>query len=112
MKTSKEILNDIIFRCITIYWSSKEGKIFYTATKLDLFKDGVSLPSLVLNERFHESTDSEFYLFYNEDKITKQMEKEKNLSNFLKDRIVGGPYIISMKLIWLSPDWSHGGARR
>ncbi len=43
--------------------------------RLDIFKDGVSLPGLVLKYLI-KSTDSEFYLFDDEDKITKKIERE------------------------------------
>ena len=57
--------------------------------KLDLFKDGVSLPGLVLEYRM-KGTDSDFYLFDEEDKITKEDIKRNNLFYLLKDSIVGG----------------------
>jgi hypothetical protein len=41
---------------------------FYRLKRLDIFKDGVSLPGLVLKYLI-KSTDSEFYLFDDEDKI-------------------------------------------
>ena len=43
-------------------------KTFYKDKKLDLFKDGVSLPGLVL-KYLMKSTDSDFYLFDDKDKI-------------------------------------------
>ena len=64
-------------------------KIFYKNKKLDVFKDGVSLPVLVI-----KSTDSDFYLLDEEDKITKEDRKRNNLFYLLKDSIVGGPSII------------------
>jgi hypothetical protein len=66
---------------------------FYRLKRLDIFKDGVSLPGLVLKYLI-KSTDSEFYLFDEEDKITKEDRKRNNLFYLLKDSIVGGPYII------------------
>ncbi len=41
-----------------------------------------------------ESTESEFYLFDEEDKVTKEDRKRANLFYLLKDSIVGGPSII------------------
>ena len=68
-------------------------KTFYKAKKLDLFKDGVSLPGLVLKYLMN-GTDSDFYLFYEEDKITNEDRKRNKLFYLLKDSIVGGPSII------------------
>jgi hypothetical protein len=68
-------------------------KEFYKIKRLDIFKDGVSLPGLVLKYLI-KSTDSEFYLFDDEDKITKEDRKRNNLFYLLKDSIVGGPSII------------------
>ena len=68
-------------------------KTFYKAKRLDLFKDGVSLPGLVL-KYLMKSTDSEFYLFNEKDKITNEERKRNNLFYLLKDSIVGGPSII------------------
>ena len=68
-------------------------KEFYKLKRLDVFKDGVSLPGLVLKYLI-KSTDSEFYLFDEEDKITKEDRKRNNLFYLLKDSIVGGPSII------------------
>ena len=41
-----------------------------------------------------KSTDSEFYLFNEDDKITNEERKRNNLFYLLKDSIVGGPSII------------------
>ncbi len=68
-------------------------KTFYKAKKLDLFKDGVSLPGLVL-KYLMKGTESDFYLFDEEDKVTKEDRKRNNLFYLLKDSIVGGPSII------------------
>ena len=68
-------------------------KEFYKIKRLDIFKDGVSLPGLVLKYLI-KSTDSEFYLFDEEDKITNEDRKRNNLFYLLKDSIVGGPSII------------------
>ena len=67
-------------------------KEFYRLKKLDLFKDGVSLPGLVLKYLIR-STKDEFYLFGEEDKIDER-EQRNNLLYLLKDSIVGGPSII------------------
>ena len=53
-------------------------KEYYKIKRLDIFKDGVSLPGLVLKYLI-KSTDSEFYLFDEEDKITKEDRKRNNL---------------------------------
>ena len=50
----------------------------------------------------YSSTDSEFYLFDEEDKITKEDIKRNDLFYLLKDSIVGGPSIIF--------NWYHGRA--
>ncbi len=71
----------------------REWKHFYKAKKLDLFKDGVSLPGLVL-KYLSKGTESEFYLFDEEDKVTKEDRKRNNLFYLLKDSIVGGPSIL------------------
>ncbi len=68
-------------------------KTFYKAKKLDLFKDGVSLPGLVL-KYLVIGTESDFHLFDEEDKVTKEDRKRNNLFYLLKDSIVGGPPII------------------
>ena len=68
-------------------------KTFYKDKKLDLFKDGVSLPGLVL-KYLMKSTDSDFYLFDEKDKINNEEQKRNNLFYLLKDSIVGGPSII------------------
>jgi hypothetical protein len=67
-------------------------KEFYRLKKLDLFKDGVSLPGLVLKYLIR-STKDEFHLFGEEDKIDER-EQRNNLLYLLKDSIVGGPSII------------------
>ncbi len=41
-----------------------------------------------------KETDSEFYLFDEEDKVTKEDRKRNNLFYLLKDSTVGGPSII------------------
>ncbi len=68
-------------------------KTFYKAKKLDLFKDGVSLPGLVL-KYLMKGTESDLYWFDKEDKVTKEDKKRNNLFYLLKDSIVGGPSII------------------
>ena len=83
-------------------------KQLYKMKKLDIFKDGVSLPGLVL-KYLMRGTDSEFSLFSEEDKIfekdyneyfddddslIKTKLKRNNLFYLLKDSIVGGPSII------------------
>ena len=68
-------------------------KEFYKLKRLDIFKDGVSLPGFV-SKYLIKSTDSEFYLFDEEDKKTKEVRKRNNLFYLLKDSIVGGPSII------------------
>jgi hypothetical protein len=68
-------------------------KTFYKNKRLDLLKDGFSLPGLVL-KYLMKRTESDFYLFDEEDKITKEDRKRNNLFYLLKDSIVGGPSII------------------
>ncbi len=41
-----------------------------------------------------KETESDFYLFDEEDKVTKEDRKRSNLFYLLKDSIVGGPSII------------------
>jgi hypothetical protein len=71
----------------------RKWKLFTKNKKLDLFKDGVSLPGLVL-KYLMKGTESDFYLFDEEDKVTKENRKRNNLFYLLKDSIVGGPSII------------------
>ena len=59
--------------------SVEKMKTFYKAKRLDLFKDGVSLPGLVL-KYLMKSTDADFYLFDEKDKITQEDKKRNNLS--------------------------------
>ncbi len=68
-------------------------KTFYKNKRLDLFKDGVSLPGLVL-KYLMKGTESDFYLFDEEDKVTKEDRKRNNLFYLLTGSIVGGPSII------------------
>jgi hypothetical protein len=68
-------------------------KTFYKLKRLDIFKDGVSLPGLVL-KYLMQGTESEFYLFDEEDKVTKEDRKRNNLFYLLKYSILGGPSII------------------
>ena len=68
-------------------------KTFYKLKRLDIFKDGVSLPGLVL-KYLMRGTNSEFYLFNEDDKITTEDRKRNNLFYLLKDSIIGGPSII------------------
>ena len=58
-------------------------KLFYQEKKIDIFKDGVSLPGLVF-KYLMKSTDSKFQLFEQED---------KDLYGLLKCGIVGWPSI-------------------
>ena len=64
-------------------------KEFYQAKKLDIFKDGVSLPGLVL-KYLMKSTNSKFSLFEQED---------KDLYDLMKNGIVGGPSIIFKRYV-------------
>ena len=70
-------------------------KDFYKLKRLDIFKDGVSLPGLVL-KYLMKGTESDFYLFDEKDKIKPNDidMKRNNLLYLLKDSIVGGPSII------------------
>ncbi len=71
-------------------------KYFYKLQRLDILKDGVSLPGLVL-KYFMKSTDSDVHLFDEEDKITKDDRKRNNFIYLLKDGILVGPSIISSR---------------
>ncbi len=53
-------------------------KDFYQLKRLDIFKDGVSLPGLVF-KYLMKGTESDFYLFAEEDKVTKEDRKRNNL---------------------------------
>ena len=64
-------------------------KLFYQERKLDIFKDGVSLPGLVL-KYLMKSTDSKFSLFEQDD---------KDLYDLMKSGIVGGPSIIFKRYV-------------
>jgi hypothetical protein len=48
--------------------------LFYKLKRLDVFKEGVSLPGLVL-KYFMKSTDGQFYLFDEKDIITTETLK-------------------------------------
>jgi hypothetical protein len=76
--------------------AAKKMKRLCKNKKLDLFKDGVSLPGLVL-KYLMKGTESELYLFDGEDKVIKEDRKRNNLFYLLKDSIVGGPSIIFNK---------------
>jgi hypothetical protein len=56
-------------------------KDFNKLKNIDVFKDDVELPGLVLKYSI-KSTDSDFYLFDEEDKITKDDRKRNNLFYF------------------------------
>ncbi len=56
-------------------------KLFYQERKLDIFKDGVLLPGLIL-KYLMKSTDSKFSFFEQDD---------KDLYDLMKSGIVGGP---------------------
>ena len=69
MKTFKDFLewyNNL--DVIPFVEAIEKMKVFYKNKKLDLFKDGVSLPGLVLKYLIN-STKDEFYLFDEKDKI-------------------------------------------
>ena len=57
---------------------------FYREKKLDLFKDGISVPGLVMRYLF-QNTDAQFSLFD---------EENEDLFHTFKNNIVGGPSII------------------
>ena len=85
MKTMKDYLeyyNNL--DVIPFIEAVEQMKNFYQAKKLDIFKDGVSLPGLVL-KYLMKSTDSKFSLFE---------QNDKDLYDMLKGGIVGGPSII------------------
>ncbi len=54
-------------------------KDFYKLKRLDIFKDCVSLPGLVL-KYLMKGTENDFYLFGEEDKITKE---DRHLNYFI-----------------------------
>jgi hypothetical protein len=58
--------------------ADEKMNMFYKNKKLDLFNDGVSLSGLVL-KYLMEGTESDFYLFDEEDKITKKDRKRNYL---------------------------------
>ncbi len=68
-------------------------KQFYIDKRLDIFKDGVSLPGLVLKYLIR-TTKEQFYLFDEKDKISDENVKRNNLFYLIKDSIVGGPSIV------------------
>ncbi len=70
-------------------------KQFYIDKKLDIFKDGISLPGLVLKYLIR-TTKEQFYLFDEKDKIKPDdiNMKRNNLFYLIKDSIVGGPSIV------------------
>ncbi len=97
MKTFKDFLEwynklDVL----TFIEAVEKMKEFYRLKRLDIFKDGVSLPGLVtlVWKYLIKSTDSEIYLIDEEDKIKKEERKRNKQFYLLKDSIVGGPSII------------------
>ncbi len=68
-------------------------KQFYIDKRLDIFKDGVSLPGLFLKYLIR-TTKEQFYLFDEKDKITDENVKRNNLFYLIKYSIVGGPSIV------------------
>ena len=93
MKTFKDFLewyNNL--DVIPFVEAIEKMKVFYKNKNLDLFKDGVSLPGLVLKYLIN-STKDKFYLFNEKDNIDDR-ETRNNLFYLLKDSIVGGPSII------------------
>ena len=68
MKTFKDYLEYYInLDVIPFVEAVEKMKVFYRERKLDIFKDGLSLPGLVL-KYLMKSTDSKFSLFEQEDK--------------------------------------------
>ncbi len=63
------------FTCITIIAVVEKMKTFYKNKKLDLFKDGVF--RLVL-KYLMKCTESDFYLFDEEDKVIKE-DRKRNI---------------------------------
>ncbi len=79
MKTFKDFLGWYNNRGVIPFIEAVEKmKDFYKIKRLDIFKDGVSLPGLVL-KYLMKSTDNDFYLFDEEDKLTKDDRKRNNL---------------------------------
>ena len=90
MKTFKDFLewyNNL--DVIPFIEAVEKMKEFYQNKKLDIFKDGVSLPGLVL-KYLMKSTESKFSLFEQED---------KDLYDLMKNGIVGGPSIIFKRYV-------------
>ena len=90
MKTFKDFLewyNNL--DVIPFVEAVEKMKLFYQERKLDIFKDGVSLPGLVL-KYLMKSTDSKFSLFEQDD---------KDLYDLMKSGIVGGPSIIFKRYV-------------
>ena len=90
MKTFKDFLewyNNL--DVIPFVEAVEKMKEFYKLKKLDIFKDGVSLPGLVL-KYLMKSTESKFSLFEQED---------EDLYKLMKTGIVGGPSIIFKRYV-------------
>ena len=64
-------------------------KLFYQEKKLDILKDGVSLPGLVI-KYLMKSTDAKFSLFE---------QKDEDLYKLMKSGIVGGFSIIFKRYV-------------
>jgi hypothetical protein len=94
MKTIKDFLEWYNILDVLPFIEAVENiKTIYKNKKIDLFKDGVSLPGLVL-KHLMKSTKEDFYLFDEKDKIRQKEQKRNNLFYLLNDSIVGGPSII------------------
>ena len=59
--------------------------LFYRERKIDVFKDGISVPGLTMKYLFKTSPDAQFSLFD---------EKNKDLHSTFKSNLVGGPSIV------------------
>jgi hypothetical protein len=59
---------------------------FYQPRSLDLFKDGISVPGLVMKNLFSGLDQNTFFSFF--------QERDKDLYYKFKENIVGGPSII------------------
>ena len=102
MKTFKDFLewyNNL--DVIPFIEAIEKMKVFYQEKKLDIFKDGVSLPGLVL-KYLMKSTESKFSLFE---------QNDKDLYDLMKNGIVGGPSIIFKRYVEAGKTYIRNGQK-
>ena len=102
MKTFKDFLewyNNL--DVIPFIEAIEKMKLFYQEKKLDIFKDGVSLPGLVL-KYLMKSTESKFSLFE---------QNDKDLYDLMKNGIVGGPSIIFKRYVEAGQTYIRNGQK-